>query len=239
MVRLRRSVLPALVLTALAATPAPADPEGDTGLTMSGTFQATVLTCPTLSSGLNWDLHLQGGMHVKYGGQVAPAGQVTATLDLSGTYLGMHGLAFGKDGSGTYTVRTDAVLGSQPHTYSADLCEPGATSTSAALRRARRFCEEHAAEPITLRDIATAARVSVRTLQSGFREHLRTTPMAYLREVRLARAHADLLHIAATGSPTTVTEVALRWGFVHLGRFAAFYRQTYGHAPSVTRRGRE
>jgi AraC-like DNA-binding protein len=131
------------------------------------------------------------------------------------------------------------VLGSQPHTYSADLCEPGATSTSAALRRARRFCEEHAAEPITLRDIATAARVSVRTLQSGFREHLQTTPMAYLREVRLARAHADLLHIAATGSPTTVTEVALRWGFAHLSRFAAFYRQTYGHAPSVTRRGRE
>lgn len=129
------------------------------------------------------------------------------------------------------------LLGSQPHTYSADLGEPGAPSTSAALRRARRFCEEHAAEPITLGDIATAARVSVRTLQSGFREQLQTTPMAYLRNVRLARAHADLVHIAATGSRTTVTEVALRWGFTHLSRFAAFYRQTYGHAPSVTRRG--
>ncbi|MFF4615194.1 AraC family transcriptional regulator [Nonomuraea jabiensis] len=130
------------------------------------------------------------------------------------------------------------MLGSQPHTYSADLDEPSDPSTSAALRRARHFCEEHAAEPITLRDIATAARVSVRTLQSGFREHLQTTPMAYLRNVRLARAHADLLHIAATGGQTTVTEVALRWGFTHLSRFASFYRQTYGHAPSVTRRGR-
>ncbi|MEU4223221.1 AraC family transcriptional regulator [Nonomuraea sp. NPDC026600] len=130
------------------------------------------------------------------------------------------------------------LLGSQPHTYSADLGEPSAPSTSAALRRALRFCEEHAAEPITVRDIAAAARVSVRTLQSGFREHLQTTPMAYLRNVRLARAHADLLHIAETGSRTTVTEVALRWGFVHLSRFAAFYRQTYGYAPSVARRGR-
>ncbi|WP_158088805.1 AraC family transcriptional regulator [Thermoactinospora rubra] len=130
------------------------------------------------------------------------------------------------------------LLGSQPHTYSAALGEPGAPLTSAAIRRARRFCEEHAAEPITLGDIAAAARVSVRTLQSGFREHLQTTPMAYLRKVRLARAHADLLHIAATGGRTTVTEVALRWGFMHLSRFAAFYRQTYGHAPSVTLRGR-
>ncbi|MFI6743871.1 AraC family transcriptional regulator [Nonomuraea sp. NPDC050451] len=129
------------------------------------------------------------------------------------------------------------MLGSQPHTYSADLDEPSAPSTSAAIRRARHFCEEHAAEPITLSDIATAARVNVRTLQSGFREHLQTTPMAYLRNVRLARAHAELLHIAATGSQTTVTEVALRWGFTHLSRFASFYRQTYGHAPSVTRRG--
>ncbi|MGP3959792.1 AraC family transcriptional regulator [Nonomuraea sp. 3N208] len=130
------------------------------------------------------------------------------------------------------------LLDSQPHTYSADLGEPSAPLTSAAIRRARRFCEEHAAEPITPGDIAAAARVSVRTLQSGFREHLQTTPMAYLRKVRLARAHADLLHIAVTGSRTTVTEVALRWGFVHLGRFAALYRQTYGHVPSVTRRGR-
>ncbi|WP_433514362.1 AraC family transcriptional regulator [Nonomuraea sp. CA-143628] len=131
------------------------------------------------------------------------------------------------------------LLGSQPHTYSADLGEPSAPVASAALRRARRFCEEHAAEPIGLGDIATAARVNVRTLQAGFREHLQTTPMAYLRNVRLARAHADLLHIAATGGRTTVTEVALRWGFMHLSRFAAFYRQTYGHAPSVTLRGRQ
>ncbi|MET7328979.1 AraC family transcriptional regulator [Nonomuraea sp. NPDC005650] len=130
------------------------------------------------------------------------------------------------------------MLGSQRHTYSADLGQPSAPLTSAALRRARHFCEEHAAEPITLTDIATAARVSVRALQSGFREHLQTTPMAYLRNVRLARAHADLLHIAATGGQTTVTEVALRWGFTHLSRFAFFYRQTYGQAPSVTRRAR-
>ncbi|RVX46429.1 AraC-like protein [Nonomuraea polychroma] len=126
------------------------------------------------------------------------------------------------------------LLWSQPHTYSADLGDPGAPATPAALRRARRFCEEHAAEPITLGDIATAARVSVRTLQHDFRTHLQTTPLAYLRQVRLAHAHADLVRIAQTGARTTVTEVAMRWGFTHLGRFACLYRETYGRSPSST-----
>lgn len=115
------------------------------------------------------------------------------------------------------------------------LGEPG---IPAALRRARLYCEEHAGECVSLRDIAAEARVSIRTLQHDFRKHLRTTPMAYLREVRLARAHADLVRIAETGARTTVTEVAMRWGFTHLGRFSSLYRQTYGRPPSSTLSGR-
>ena len=129
------------------------------------------------------------------------------------------------------------LLSSQPHNYSHELGEPSAAWTPAALRRATRYCEDHAGEPISLGDIAAVARVSVRTLQLGFREHLQTTPMAYLRSVRLAHAHADLVRIAETGSQATVTDVALRWGFAHLGRFAARYRQTYGRPPSSTRQG--
>lgn len=130
------------------------------------------------------------------------------------------------------------LLSSQPHNYSHELGELPASWTPAALRRATRYCEDHAGEPISLSDIAAAARVSVRTLQLGFREHLETTPMAYLRSVRLAHAHADLVRLAGTDSPMTVTDVALRWGFTHLGRFAALYRQTYGRPPSSTRQGR-
>ncbi|MER6830566.1 AraC family transcriptional regulator [Streptosporangium sp. NPDC000563] len=130
------------------------------------------------------------------------------------------------------------LLSSQSHNYSHELGELPASWIPAALRRATRYCEDHAGEPICLGDIAAAARVSVRTLQLGFREHLQTTPMAYLRSVRLAHAHADLVRIAETDSQTTVTDVALRWGFTHLGRFAALYRQTYGRPPSSTRQGR-
>ncbi|WP_113700577.1 AraC family transcriptional regulator [Nonomuraea lactucae] len=131
------------------------------------------------------------------------------------------------------------LLTSQPHNHSAAMSAPTAPATPASLRRARSYCHDHAAEAVTLGDIAAAARMSVRTLQQSFREHLQTTPMAYLRSVRLEHAHRDLLHIAATGGHTTVTEVALRWGFTHLGRFATLYKATYGQSPSQTLRAHD
>jgi AraC-like DNA-binding protein len=60
-----------------------------------------------------------------------------------------------------------------------------------------------------------------------------TTPMEFLRRVRLERAHRDLLH-----GEGTVTDIALRWGFPHLSRFARAYRAQYGVLPSETRRAR-
>ncbi|MFB4315322.1 helix-turn-helix domain-containing protein [Actinomadura sp. 21ATH] len=104
----------------------------------------------------------------------------------------------------------------------------------AALRRAMDYIESRHADPgITLADIAAAAGVTPRTLQYAFRRHRDTTPMGYLRRVRLAAAHADLL---AAGPDATVTAIAARWGFHHPGRFAADYRAAYGRPPSITLR---
>jgi transcriptional regulator GlxA family with amidase domain len=58
--------------------------------------------------------------------------------------------------------------------------------------------------------------------------------MAYLRQIRLTRAHEELRQ--ARPGRTTVALVAHRWGFSHLGRFAAAYRERYGVAPSGTLR---
>ncbi len=59
------------------------------------------------------------------------------------------------------------------------------------------------------------------------------TPIAYLRRVRLERAHRDL-RAADPRAGTTVAEIAARWGFAPHGRFAALYQSCYGHAPSHT-----
>jgi AraC-like DNA-binding protein len=103
-----------------------------------------------------------------------------------------------------------------------------------ALRRAVAFIDEHAREDITVADIASAAFVTIRAVQLAFRRHLDTTPMGYLRQVRLGRAHHDL----KTSAPgrDTVTAVAYRWGFSNPSHFGGLYRQAYGTTPSQTLR---
>lgn len=78
--------------------------------------------------------------------------------------------------------------------------------------------------------MARHAGVSGRRLQQGFAECLGVTPMAYVRRVRLERAHEDL----SMGLP--VTDTAYHWGFGNLGRFARAYQDRFGEAPSETRR---
>ena len=64
--------------------------------------------------------------------------------------------------------------------------------TPQPLRRALSFIDEHAGDPITLDEIAAAAKLSPRGVQAAFRRHLDTTPLSYLRGVRMERAHRDL-----------------------------------------------
>ncbi|SCF00559.1 Helix-turn-helix domain-containing protein [Micromonospora haikouensis] len=109
---------------------------------------------------------------------------------------------------------------------------PGAVAP-AAVRRAVAYIEEHADQPLTVTEVA--AGLGVRALQQAFRRYLDTTPMLYLRRVRLERVHRDL-QAAEPGEGLTVAVVAVRYGFVHLGRFATQYRQAYGQPPSHTLR---
>jgi transcriptional regulator GlxA family with amidase domain len=74
----------------------------------------------------------------------------------------------------------------------------------------------------------------VRSLQEGFRRHLGSAPMAYLQQERLVRAHQTLRQ--ADPVCVTVSAVAHRWGFAHLGRFASAYRTRFGEPPSETLR---
>jgi len=104
----------------------------------------------------------------------------------------------------------------------------------ALLRRAMTYIEEHAAEDVGIGDVASAVYVTPRALQYMFRRHLDSTPMAFLRRVRLDHVHRDLM--AGDRSTTTVTATAARWGFAHTGRFAVLYRETFGQSPHVTLR---
>ncbi len=103
------------------------------------------------------------------------------------------------------------------------------------LRRAIAFIHENAHLDIGLSDIAAAIGVTPRSVQYTFRRHLGTTPLEYLRRVRLDRAHRDLQ--AADPAVDTVMEIAGRWRFGHPGRFSMAYTEAFGTPPSRTLRG--
>lgn len=102
---------------------------------------------------------------------------------------------------------------------------------SLALQRAVPFIEEHRDEAVTVRQVCQAAGVSWRTLNYAFREHFGVTPKAYLQAMRLDGVRRELV----PGDPAVkVADVANRWGFWHMGQFAADYRRHFGERPSET-----
>jgi AraC-like DNA-binding protein len=115
------------------------------------------------------------------------------------------------------------------HPYRQALAAPADPSRPAAVRDATDIIDAGPHLPLTTSTLARQCHVSVRTLQEGFQRHLGISPMAYLRLVRLRRAHRDLR--SADASQSTVASIAHRWGFTHLGSFAAAHKKMYGETP--------
>lgn len=104
------------------------------------------------------------------------------------------------------------------------------------LRRAKDYIHAHLTQALTLPEIARHACVSPRTLEAAFRRHGEPPPLTYARRQRLSAVHDALRATAAEGGAASITEIAMAHGFIHMGRFAAQYRERYGCAPSQTLR---
>lgn len=102
------------------------------------------------------------------------------------------------------------------------------------LDLALAYIDRHAEQPITMSSLASHLGVSVRSVQSAFRAEMDTTPHEHLRAVRLERARQEL--VLATSQEASVAQIARRWGFGNMGRFAAHYAQVYGESPKATLR---
>jgi AraC-like DNA-binding protein len=126
------------------------------------------------------------------------------------------------------------LLVSQTHNYTDELSRPQAVPGSKPIRNALELIESQPTEIETVADIAASVGLSVRALDKGFHRYVGTPPMAYLRQVRMTRAHDELL--GADPELTTASTVARKWGFGHYGRFAADYARRFGRKPSETLR---
>lgn len=131
-----------------------------------------------------------------------------------------------------------SLLMSASHNYSRALAgEAQRSLLPRVVRRAQDYMAAHAEQPLSLADVCREVGCSARALQMAFRQHAGQGPMEFLRELRLDKVRAELA--ASGGGPGSgVREVAQKYGFLHLGHFAAQYRARFGERPSETRGAR-
>lgn len=122
------------------------------------------------------------------------------------------------------------LLLTQHHSYADLLHESGGPVRPRTVRKVMDAIQEDPANPYTLGDLSEIAGVSARQLQYSFNDHLGVSPLVYLRNARL-----DLARNLLLTSRMPVSEIAMRSGFNHLGKFAKYYRDRFGEAPSATR----
>ncbi len=79
-------------------------------------------------------------------------------------------------------------------------------------------------------EIAAHLGVSERVLEYAFARRYGVSPIRYFKFMRLHCARRDI-----RVGKLSVTDIAMKWGFSHLGRFSGIYRDTFGELPSHTK----
>ncbi len=120
-----------------------------------------------------------------------------------------------------------ALLISHPHNYRAALRRRERPIAPRDVKRAIDYIEG----PVRLADVVRASGVPGRTLFKHFNDCRGLSPMRYLRNARLDKVRETLRHAAPEAS---ITEIAMQWGFTHMGRFSVEYRRRFGESPSAT-----
>jgi len=124
-----------------------------------------------------------------------------------------------------------ALLLSHPHNYSETLQRLDKTIAPRDVRRAIDYIEAHLDTSITIADIVQATGVAGRTLFKHFRAFKGVSPIRYAQNARFHQVRQVLLRAEPEES---VTDIAMRLGFAHMGRFSIEYRQRFGESPSQT-----
>lgn len=100
----------------------------------------------------------------------------------------------------------------------------------AVVDAARTWMREQYASNYDSAAVCTAVGVPERTLQLYFRRITGMSPREWHMRMRLYRAYRML----SSNDGLSVTDVALRCGFLHLGRFSTIYKRLFRVLPSET-----
>lgn len=102
------------------------------------------------------------------------------------------------------------------------------------VERCHRLALQQAHEPPSIASLCERLRTNRRSMQNSFQAVTGTTPLDYLRSLRLNAVRRELTQSSA--DELAIADAAARWGFVHMSHFAQQYRHLFDELPSQTPR---
>jgi AraC family ethanolamine operon transcriptional activator len=115
-------------------------------------------------------------------------------------------------------------------------CEKNAPiKLEAAARNTRRaldYMESQQREPVMIADLCHTVGISRRVLELSFKKYIGQSPKQYSNHQRLRHCHEELRKISPRQK--SVKQVAIGWGFWHMGQFGQDYKQLFGQTPGTT-----
>jgi AraC-like DNA-binding protein len=130
---------------------------------------------------------------------------------------------------------TTGLLLSHRHNHTKALRSRKGAIAPRDVKRAVDYLEARLDADVTLADLVEASGVPGRTLLKHFKDSKGVSPMRYLRNARFHQVRQALM---AAQPGESVTTIAMRCGFAHMGRFSVEYRTRFGESPSETLRQR-
>jgi AraC-like DNA-binding protein len=157
--------------------------------------------------------------------------ELCALGDLIVHLIGAPELEVQGERSANLIAWTVSLIGHASEQYQPEKINGGETRSRIA-KGAQDFIENNFHGPVRLESLCNHAGVGIRTVQRCFREYFDLSVTDYLKTVRLDRTYREL--VTADRAEESVTTIALRNGFTHLGRFSVAYHVRFGEMPSET-----
>jgi AraC family transcriptional regulator, ethanolamine operon transcriptional activator len=118
------------------------------------------------------------------------------------------------------------------HVSSRDRKQLAESYAHAVFRKARRHLDQIPQSELSVAALAKAVDLPEHVLRSAFTQAVGVSPRIWLRQWRLDQAHRAML--SPDSARKGVAHIAMEHGFYHLGRFAAYYAQTFHELPVET-----
>jgi len=91
---------------------------------------------------------------------------------------------------------------------------------------------KHMDHTMSVETLAKKYTISLKSLQNAFKSLYGVRPNEFMRVLKLNLVHHELTQ--GQFPQTSVSKVAQKWGFAHMGRFSKFYTALFGENPSIT-----